>query len=520
MNAHTIWKQGAMLALVAAPLMGGAAAQVSHYPGEDEPHEGTWLQWPHRFTYGLQYRQRIEPAWVAMTSALVSSENVHIIAYNASEVTRIQGLLSQAGVPLTKVDFLIRQTDDCWVRDNGPIFVHDAAGELKATDWGFNGWGQDAPFTLDDPVPTFVAGQLGLPVVDLNTIVLEGGAIEVDGQGTLMATRSSILEPLRNPGLTQADVEAALTQHLGVTNFVWLDGTPGGFEDITDTHIDGVARFSGQTIVTMGRSDLVYYGLTNGDVNTLYAAQNAAGDPFSFLILPLTQNDVVTTYGFNLQFKGSYVNYYAGNTVVLVPTYNDPNDSVAINLLQGIYPNRAVVGIDMRNLYRNGGMVHCVTQQQPLPLGAAPFCDDSDGSLAACPCANPGNADTGCDIQQGTGGVGLSLVAQEASPQNRVTWSGTGFPASSAPTSIVIRATSLDTGAPVIFGDGLRCIGTPLVRLAATFASGGTATHTHGHGAMAGTGDFYYQLWFRNTPVMFCDPVAAFNLSNGRIVTW
>jgi len=149
-----------------------------------------------------------------------------------------------------------------------------------------------------------------------------------------------------------------------------------------------------------------------------------------------------------------------------------------------------------------------------------PFCDDADGSLASCPCANPGSSGTGCDISQGTGGVGLSIVSQETFPLNRVTWSGAGFPTTSTPTSIVIRATGLDSAAPVVFGDGLRCIGTPLVRLAATFASGGTATHMHGHGAGAGSGTFYYQLWFRNTPIMFCDPSAAFNLSNGGTLTW
>jgi hypothetical protein len=155
-------------------------------------------------------------------------------------------------------------------------------------------------------------------------------------------------------------------------------------------------------------------------------------------------------------------------------------------------------------------------------IAAAPvtFCDDSDGSLASCPCANPGAPDTGCDIQQSTGGVGLSLVAQETSPLNRVTWGGSGFPAMSTPTSIVIRAADLDSAAPVVFGDGLRCVGTPLVRLGAAFAIGGTSVHTHGHGAMAGTGAFRYQLWFRNTPVMFCDPTAAFNLSNGHTLVW
>jgi len=148
------------------------------------------------------------------------------------------------------------------------------------------------------------------------------------------------------------------------------------------------------------------------------------------------------------------------------------------------------------------------------------FCDDSDNSLASCPCANPGAPNTGCDIQQGTGGVGLAALSQQTAPQNRVTWSGTGFPAASTPTSIVIRATGLDAGSPVVFGDGLRCIGTPLVRLAAAFAAGGTSTQVHGHGAGAGSGTFYYQLWFRNTPVMFCDPAAAFNLSNGRALIW
>jgi hypothetical protein len=152
--------------------------------------------------------------------------------------------------------------------------------------------------------------------------------------------------------------------------------------------------------------------------------------------------------------------------------------------------------------------------------GAELFCDASDGSLSACPCGNAGDPETGCDIQQGTGGVLMSLAARQTAPQNRVTWSGSGFPAMSFATSLVIRSTGLDAASPLVFGDGLRCIGTPLVRLAATFSSVGSVTHTHGHGTMAGSGSFFYQLWFRNTPIMFCDPAAAFNLSNGRILNW
>ena len=147
------------------------------------------------------------------------------------------------------------------------------------------------------------------------------------------------------------------------------------------------------------------------------------------------------------------------------------------------------------------------------------FCDASDGALASCPCANPGDPASGCDIQQGTGGVLLCVVAQETGASNGATFEGSGFPAGSSPAAIVIRSPSLDPASPVVFGDGLRCIGVPLVRLAAEFASGGVSVHSFGHGTMAGSGSFYYQLWFRNTPAMFCTP-SAFNLSNGRALVW
>jgi len=168
----------------------------------------------------------------------------------------------------------------------------------------------------------------------------------------------------------------------------------------------------------------------------------------------------------------------------------------------------------------SGSTVGTVTMTAGGPNPFPSFCDAADGSLASCPCANPGAPNTGCDIQQGTGGVRLDVVQQQTSPQNRATIQGVGFPPTSTPTAIVIRASTLDNGTPVIFGDGLRCVGVPLVRLAATFAGSGQSVHTFGHGSMAGAGTFHYQLWFRNTPVMFCDPNAAFNLSNGRTLNW
>jgi hypothetical protein len=156
-------------------------------------------------------------------------------------------------------------------------------------------------------------------------------------------------------------------------------------------------------------------------------------------------------------------------------------------------------------------IVFQVTSQVPS------FCDASDGALAACPCSNPGNPDTGCDLAQSTGGVGLELVSQTASPFV-AEWYASGFPSNGTPASVLIRSDSLDPSGAVVFGDGLRCVAAPVVRLSTAFAIGGTAIHTHGHGAPAG--DYSYQLWFRNAPPAYCDPTAAFNLSNGRTVTW
>lgn len=336
------------------------------FPVESEIHEGTWLQWPHQYQYGMQFRNRLDQTWVDMTSALVPTENVHIIAYNNAERTRIQNLLVANGVPTANVNYVISKTNDVWVRDNGPLFVRNNAGDLQLLDFGFNGWGNKAPFSKDNIIPGFIGLNLGLPVVDLNaTITTEGGAFEVDGNGVFMATKSSILNSNRNPGMTQTMAENIFAENLGVSKFIWLKGKKG--LDITDMHIDGFARFADEnTIVTMNEEDLLYWYVPAADIPILYNATKVDGSPFNFIYLPLTQNNVITTWGQNLGYKGSYVNFYTGNNVILVPTYNDPNDTVAINILQSNFPTYNVVGIDVRNLYKYGGMIHCVTQQQPL----------------------------------------------------------------------------------------------------------------------------------------------------------
>jgi agmatine deiminase len=334
-------------------------------PDEIEPHEGTWLQWPHQYQYGETFRNRLDDTWFDMTEALIKSEKVHIIVYDEEEKERVIDMLKEENIPLTNIDFKIYKTDDFWVRDNGPIYVRDGEGNLVIEDWGFNGWGDKAKSENCDEIPEKIANDQNRKYVDLNeTMINEGGAVEIDGNGTLMATKSAILNKNRNPKMTQEEAEEIFTKYLGVTNFIWLNGKAG--LEITDMHIDGFARFGNKnTIVTMNEDDLLEWQVPQDDITKLYAAKNKNEEKYRFVKLPLTKNNVTTAYKKKLKYQGSYVNYYIANTVVLVPNYNDPNDAVANALIQKLYPTRTVVGIDVRNLYANGGMIHCVTQQQP-----------------------------------------------------------------------------------------------------------------------------------------------------------
>ena len=340
-------------------------------PEEGEKHEATWLEWPHHYQYGKTYRDRLDSTWIAMTDALIASEKVNIVAYNQDEKERIIDLLEEEGVYLDNVYFYIHKFDDVWARDNMPIYVRDKEGNLVIQDWWFNGWGSDSKwwkyeYKDSDKVPSLIAKDQELPLVDINDVMInEGWSVEIDGHGTLLATRSAILNENRNPGMTQDEVENIFTQYLGVKNFIWLDGVAG--LEITDMHIDGFARFyDDETMVTLSEEDLEEWSVPSHDIDTLYGAQNAKGKQYEVVTMPLTKNDVITEYGKDLGYKWSYINYYIANTVVLVPIYQDLNDEVALEIIQDLYPEREVIGIDVRNLYENGGMVHCVTQQQPV----------------------------------------------------------------------------------------------------------------------------------------------------------
>ncbi|MFJ7920319.1 agmatine/peptidylarginine deiminase [Lysinibacillus fusiformis] len=336
-------------------------------PDESSKHEGTWLHWPHSFTYGKSYAEKMEPIWIEMTAALSEGENVHIIAYDKYEKNYIYDLLYDEGIDMDKIDFYIVPTDDVWSRDTAPIFVYDKDHNLKLMDWGFNGWGKKTPYKKDALIPSVLSKQLGMERINLNSVVLEGGAFELDGKGTFLSTRSAVINKNRNPKLSELEIEEYMKEHLGVTNFIWLDGVPN--LDITDFHIDGFAKFYDEsTIITMKKDDLKKWGLSNNDIKKLMNANNSFDKPYHYVYLPISKNNVILDNGKNLGYRGSYVNYYIGNTVVLVPNYNDPNDKIANDIIQKLYPNRKVMGIDVRELYKDGGMIHCITQQQPINL--------------------------------------------------------------------------------------------------------------------------------------------------------
>lgn len=344
----------------AMPVKEKSSEESLYFPAEDTKHEGTWLTWPHAHTYGKAHAEEIEYIWVEMTKALAGGEKVHIIAYDEELKEHITALLTEQAVPMNQVDFVIAKSDDSWVRDTGPMFVnHD--GILSIVDFGFDGWGQKTPYKKDDKLPQIVAREKNIPIIDVSDFILEGGSVELDGHGTALLTKSSVISPNRNPDMSQETAENYLRKYLGVTNIVWLEGVLD--EDITDAHIDGFVRFyDAQILLTVTHEDFfdLYEGIKAEDYEVLTTMTNAKGQAYAIETLPLTKQNVA-----GVDYRGSYLNFYVANEVVLLPVYDDDNDSLAIAKLENLYPDKTIVPINVVPLFKHGGMIHCVTQQQP-----------------------------------------------------------------------------------------------------------------------------------------------------------
>jgi len=335
-------------------------------PAEWEPHAATWLAWPHNLETWPGKFDPVPPIYVEMVRALSSSEQVNICVNDADMANSVRKLLAASGVSLDRVNLLEIPTDDAWARDHGPIFVtrrRAARTELAVTDWIFNSWGRKyGPWELDDVVPRRIAALFDLPLFTPG-IVLEGGSIDVNGQGTLLTTEACLLNPNRNPSLSRQDIEEYLRTYLGVQKILWLgDGIVG---DDTDGHIDDLARFvDPTTVVCIEEEDPtdINYSILQENLSRLRSMTDQDGHPLQ--VIPLPMPDPIEYEGKRL--PASYANFYIANTVVLAPLYDCPSDQRAMNILQRVFPSRRIVGIPCTDLVWGLGAIHCVTQQQPM----------------------------------------------------------------------------------------------------------------------------------------------------------
>lgn len=335
---------------------GSPAARGFRMPAEWEPHAGTWITWPHFEGTWPGKLDAVIPTYVEIVRALSAGETVHINVLDEAAEEVVRALLKLEGVE-GDVHLHRIPTDNEWVRDYGAIFVVNGAGERIATDWKFNNWGEKYPdFALDNLVPERMAELVGTPREAFD-FILEGGSIEVNGDGLLLTTEACLLNPNRNPGTSKEEIERRLRDAFGVREILWLgDGIVG---DDTDGHIDDLTRFvNPNTVVTVVEDD-------PSDVNFEPLRENLdrlrALDRFEVVTLPMP--GPVEWDGERL--PASYANFYIGNGAVLLPAFDDPADAVAQETLQRYFPDRVVTPIDCRDLVWGLGAFHCLTQQIP-----------------------------------------------------------------------------------------------------------------------------------------------------------
>lgn len=340
-------------------------------PAEWEPHEATWIGWPHNAT---DWPGKLEPIlWVyaEIVRKIVLGEIARILVNSAADEARIKSILKLAGVPMARVQFFRFPTNRGWTRDFGPIFLRHGKPrkELAIVRFRFNAWARYPDWQKDDAIPQQVARRLKIKIIPAclgnREIVLEGGSIDVNGRGTVLTTEECLLDQkrqVRNPGLSRADTEAALRENLGVKNVVWLGKGIAG--DDTHGHVDDLCRFVNPRTVVLVREknqrDANYRPLEE-NWERIRGARLENGGRIDAIELPMP----APVYFDGVRLPASYANFYITNAAVLVPTFNDPNDRWALGILAELFPKRAVIGIHAVDLVWGFGTLHCLTQQQP-----------------------------------------------------------------------------------------------------------------------------------------------------------
>jgi agmatine deiminase len=339
------------------------------FPAEFEPHAATWIAWPH---HEPDWPGKLAPIpWVyaEIVRVLAAHERVEILCHDEAAKADATKTLAAHDVA-ANFRLHVVQNDRVWLRDSAPTGVIGENGRVSLANWRFNAWAKYDNFALDEQVGDAVARITGLSRLEPKRpdtgarVVLEGGAIDTDGQGTLLVTEECLLSPVqeRNPGLTRDGYEQVFRESLGIRHTIWLgDGCVG---DDTHGHVDDIARFTAPGIVVLA------YEEDPADENHLRSVDNyerlelVAGRRGALRVVKLPYPRAVVMDGQRL--PASYANFYIANGVVIVPTFNDRNDRVALNTLADLFPGRQVVGIHAVDLVWGLGTLHCLTQQQPL----------------------------------------------------------------------------------------------------------------------------------------------------------
>ncbi len=340
-------------------------------PAEWEPHEATWIGWPHNPT---DWPGKLEPIhWVygEIVRKIAPGEVVRILENSSAQQALARKVLKSAGVNMNRVQFLRFTTNRGWTRDFGPIFVKRAKPrpEVAIARFRFNAWARYPDWKNDDAIPERAARRFNMKMfrtqLDGRDVVLEGGSIDVNGFGTLLTTEECLLDQkrqVRNPGFDRGQTEAALREHLGVTNVIWLGKGIAG--DDTHGHVDDLCRFVNRRTVVICREKNSHeknYRALEENWERLRGARLEDGSKIDVVALPMPS----PLFFDGVRLPASYANFYISNSAVLVPTFNDPNDRVALGILSDLFPKRSVAGIHSVDLVWGFGTIHCLTQQQP-----------------------------------------------------------------------------------------------------------------------------------------------------------
>lgn len=346
-------------------------------PAEWEPHEAVWLGWPNNASDWPGKISAIHFVYAEIVRRIVDSETARIIVNDAAHEAKAITILKRSDVSLERVEFFRVPSNRGWTRDTGPIFVRTACvsgrpesePEVAVVGFKFNGWAKYADHELDTKIAKTLATKLKKPYfrVEHNKrhFVLEGGAIDVNGSGTLLTTEECLLDPeiqVRNPGMTRAEYEQVLAESLGSTNVLWLGKGIAG--DDTHGHVDDLCRFVDRKTVVLCREtdpEDANYELLEENRERLEGMKLENGSRISVAFLPMPEPVVYR----GQRLPASYANFLITNSSVLVPTFNDPNDRMALGILAELFPKRKVVGIHSRDLVWGLGTIHCLSQQQP-----------------------------------------------------------------------------------------------------------------------------------------------------------